>query len=337
MTKNVLALFYDKKDRDREVNGARLEDEIKRGFKGTGINYNIRTASPKHEPWLAQAYMNERKYDGIITVAGLSCTLDVPNMLMEELYDNKELNIASRDWPELGNKKAKSKYYLQERPVPIIGVPTKDPHTNGELAFASMLMSSRPSSAACVGVEQGYQATQLMSKILTNEWINVNVILPPWESKESKEIGMNLISLLDSEFTPFDDDQVSFGLESRLESERKARTDKNTLLVCVYENTDQLYELSESDCVIGIYSPRKQNIDFGSFVDEINTLDNVIHTRAGVGENAAMFVAHCIHISHPNLKPSRFTALRRKKSEEHVKEYLRITRNEEKILDAEKS
>ncbi len=376
--KKVLVLFYDKKDREREVENTveprTLEEDIKEAFKETGVKYEIRTASPRHEPWLILEYMNEQKYDGIIVVAGLSCSLDIPNMVMQQLYDNQHIPIKPRDWQNVTFKRKdfhgneitdehgqtrtfkasiddmiKSVYFQQQRSVPIIGVPTADEHTYGEFAFASMLMSSRPSSAACVPVGKAYQAAVLMSRLLTTPWNEVVTVMPDKDAKEYEKDGMPKIrskghqlgwevtQLLDKEFTPYEDGKIPFHHESYADYMRQFMTgdtvDKrppaNRLHVCIYNDFFQLEDMNKlSEAIIGVYLPPKgQKVNMLEFSKRIaigTKLENVLHSRMGVSENAAVLAAQALFIANPNLKPSRFTSLRQKKSQGNVEEFLKL-------------
>ena len=377
--KTALVLFYDQKDMDRPVSvegkPVKLFDAVQRGF-GSGVKYDIGVASPRHEPWLVQWYMNQRKYDGIMVVGGLSCSLDIPNMLMEELYDNPSINVvAPRDWedaeiPEMEGGKPKmyegkpvthavrippgqigSKYWKQERRVPILGVPTTDPFTNGEIAFASMVMSSRPSEAACVGVDQGYQAARLMARMLTNDWNDVRITT---SQGLKKGIAYDISRLLNKEFKPYEDCNISFGTYPAGDytagpiSEREVgkiwKPPTNRLHVCTYGDFGELEAISGmTDFVIGVGNLEEKTnspggeIDFQKFVEQAAKFNNVVHVRPGVAENAAMFVAQCLSM-HPYkrkkegevekeelvwLKSRRFQELRRKKSKANVERFLK--------------
>ncbi len=367
--KNVLVLFYDRKDKLRpaQIEGKEwaLVDAIKLGFAGTAIKYTVRTASPRHEPWLVQYFMNEKKYDAMLIVGGLSCSLDIPNMLMEELYDNREIRMAPRDWKnavieenhlegkitqkheiKITEQHLKSNYFDQERRIPIIGIPTADPYTYGEIAFASMLMSSRPSEAACVGVEQGYQGAKLVTRVLTNEWNDVKIIVPE-KNRNSKGAGYGICPILDKEFKPYEDCGITFNPEAfndyRHNPLKPWKPKPNVLHICVYDDFTQLKEISElTDFVIGVahfddqeFAPGGK-IDFRNFVKRASELSNVIHVRPAVPENAAKFAAQCLALHSYEkkipgkdktetvwLKPSRFPDLRRKKSWPNVQEFLK--------------
>ncbi len=366
---NVLVLFYDRKDqlRPAQVEGKEwtLADAIKLGFAGTGVGYTVRTASPRHEPWLVQYYMNEKKYDAMLIVGGLSCSLDIPNMLMEELYDNREIRMAPRDWKsavieeshlegkimqrheiKISEQHLKSNYFDQERRIPVLGIPTADPHTYGEIAFASMLMSSRPSEAACVGVEQGYQGAKLVTRMLTNKWNDIKVIVPE-KNNAFRGTGYGICTMLDKEFKSYEDCGISFGVETWNDyrpTPLKPWTPKpNVLHICVYDEFTQLKEVSElADFVIGVahFSDKdvapEGKIDFKHFVKKASEFSNVIHVRPAVPENAAKFAAQCLALHSYQkkipgqdktetvwLKPSRFPDLRRKKSWPNVQEFLK--------------
>jgi phosphoribosylcarboxyaminoimidazole (NCAIR) mutase len=384
--KKVLVLFYDAKDRERELNRGSeprtLEEDVKEGF-GPGVSYEIRTASPRHEPWLILEYMNEQKYDGIIVVAGLSCSLDIPNMLMEQLYDNQRVPIKPRDWQnvtfrrknfhgdEITDEKGQIKpfkasiddtiesvYFQQQRPVPIIGVPTADPLTYGEFALASMLMSSRPSSAACVPVERGYQAARLMTALLTTPWKELVIVMPDkgataYESDGTPKIrtpghhiGWETTQLLDKEFTPYEDAKIPFHHESSAEYARQFITGKtvdkkppeNRLHICIYDGFEQIEDMNNlTQLTIGVYLPNEgRKADFREFNHRISQgLENVLHTRIGVSENAAVLAAHALFIANPKLVPSRFSSLRQKKSQANVEEFLKLWKVKGKNFEVE--
>ncbi len=365
--KHVLVLFYDSKDmvRSSGINKTLVED-VNEGFKGTGVRYTIRTASPRHEPWLALEYFNERKYDGIIVVAGMSCSLDVPHGLMDQLYDNQRISIKPRDWQgaeferkatgkaqilKPGNEKLKyrvniedvieSKYHGQERPVPIIGVPTKDDITEGENALFSMLMLSRPSSGACVGIEQGYSAANLMSLLINTPWDEVRIIasnttiVKPAPSSEDEKlspvhrVARDMSRTINEAFDVFGDAKIPHGYHAINDLARSGNVvgaGKEPLYACVYDDFRDLEEVAKETGgkpVIGVYVP-KGKISFQKFAEAIAPFDKVIHTRVGAAENAAIVAAQACYAANPKLKPSRFTFLRRKKSERNVEEFLRL-------------
>jgi len=351
--KNVLVLFYDQKDRERMVGSSTLEDAIAHGFEGTEVGYAIRTASPRHEPWLVLEYANEAKYDGIIVVAGMSCSLDIPSMLMEQLYDNERVPIRPRDWQNatLGDKivsindTIESKYFQQQRPLPIIGVPTWDEYTDGIIAFGSMLMSSRPSGAGCVKINGGYQAAQNMARLLTTKWKDVKILtpdkfdlnIPKEQNKPGAILGYDICNLLDSDFKPYDDAKIEYGHDhilnyfSNLKTQNKEKADLDVLHVCVYNDFSELEKISKiASTVIAVYVPDQQRETFGinKFTQFANYAsrgpDNVIHSRVGVGENATVLVAHALYAAHPKLQPSRFTSLRMKKSAGNITEFLAL-------------
>ncbi len=367
--KTVLVLFYDKKDREHlvEINGKKraLEEEIVGGFEGTNVNYHIRTASPRHDSWMVLEYFNEHKYDGIIIVAGLSCSFDMPGYLMETLADNQKVHIRPRDWqnveltrPVPGGKTEKytvsidhtmeSKYFQQQRTVPIIGVPVYDPITAGETAFSSMLMASRPSDAACVPINHARQAAQLMARLLTTPWREVKILVPdtrvieydketgrPKVCSPGFQVGRDIGTLLDEAFKPFEDDKISFGHQTGDDYMKDLmkpdfvlkKASPRTLHVCVYDRLTQLHEINKlTDLVIGVCVPASSNrVDLLGFNDMVGQgLENVIHSRIGVGDNATMLVAHALYASHPKLQPARFTTLRQLKRRPNFEEFIQI-------------
>jgi phosphoribosylcarboxyaminoimidazole (NCAIR) mutase len=355
--KNVLVLFYDKKDREHlvEVNGRKrtLEEEIVCGFEGTNVNYKIRTASPRHDSWMVLEYFNEHRYDGIIIVAGLSCSFDMPGYLMETLADNQKIHIQPRDWQKVEltrpgpdgktekytvsiNHTIESKYFHRHRTVPIIGVPVYDPITAGDTAFSSMLMASRPSDAACVPIGHARQAAQLTARLLTTPWREVKILVPdtrvieydqetgrPKICSPGFQVGRDIGNLLDEAFTPFEDDKIPFGYQNYDDYIRELmkpdfvlkKADQNVLHVCVYDRLAQIQEMSKlTDLIIGVCIPAPGRVDMYGFNDVVSHgLENVIHSRIGVGDNATMLVAHALYASHPKLEPARFTTLRRLK------------------------
>lgn len=337
--KRVLVLFYDGKDRQRLVRaGATLEAEVRRGFEGTSVACDLRTASPQHEGWLVRAYMNAEKYDAVISAGGLSCSLDLARMCMEELYDCESIHISPRDWKGVKAKKENgllvlnkhgektitieetqaSRYFKQERPVPIIGLPTSDDLTEGVVAFSSMVMSGRPSSAACVGVDQGYAAGQLVAKMLNNSWTGIQFIVRKLGGP-AYMLASAAVELLNNELKAYDDGQLPFQVCTF--GERK----DGTLPVLFYEQFGDLRLLARKEpVVIGAYVP-ENTLSFETFVQNVQAVQNVIHTRPKVGENAAMFAAQCLYFSNPKLKPCRFVELRREKSFPHVQEYLGLS------------
>src|SRR3990167_5136880 len=126
--KRVLVLVYDHKDRERQVCGGRsLESEVRRGFEGTGIACDIRTASPQHEGWLVRAYMNAHKYDAIVSAGGLSCSLDLARTCMEELYDKQTVHISPRDWKEVKTKRKYGKLVLDKQGEEKITIEKEEP------------------------------------------------------------------------------------------------------------------------------------------------------------------------------------------------------------------
>ncbi len=369
--KHVLVLFYDSKDMTRTVKpGRTLADDITEGFKGSDVKYTMRTASPRHEPWLAIEYFNEHKYDGIVVVAGMSCSLDVPHQLMDQLYDNEKLHLKPRDWQgaeferkDVGKLKYRvniddiidSKYHGQERPVPIIGVPTKDNITDGENALFSMLMLSRPSSGSCVGIENGYSAARYMSKLITTPWDEVliiasdtNVVKPSSKSEDEvlspvHQVARDISQTLDNAFRAYDDARIPYGYHSISEFDWTFRSDSHTslgvgkqpLYVCVYDNFADLKRVAthaSSDPVIGVYVPRDK-VNFSDFAKAIAPFENVVHTRIGVAENAAIVAAHALYAANPKLAPSRFTFLRRNKSEQNVEKFLEIWKEKGKSFE----
>lgn len=329
---NVLVLFYDIKDALRTItinNEGRIVDEternvgrdvfkttlgaeIVRGFQHGGIKYHVRIASPSHEPWLVKQIFNRHrendgiKYDGIVAVAGLSCTSDMPRMLMDELYNNEYVQADSVDWDE--KTKMKSKYFGQARPVPIIGVPTKDSHTNGHRAFFSMIEVSSPRDAVCVSVEHGYAAAQLMKHLLSNQWNNVRIIVPSTSSGIGYRIGLELKKELDDWFKPFESCKVEFGLTSYSDFVRGPKRDDlsdwksppNILPVCIYEDLSELRRINTmAECVIGV-SALERKLRDEEFVKEITGLGRVLHARSYNGVNPANFVVQCLSM-HPYL------------------------------------
>jgi phosphoribosylcarboxyaminoimidazole (NCAIR) mutase len=378
--KDVLVLFYDRKDMSRIVGSPQrsIVDDLQEGFKGTGVKATIRTASPRHEPWLALEYFNEKKYDGIIIVGGMTCSLDVPHGLMEQLYDNKELNLKPRDWQNAeferkatgkvqllpsGSGKLKyhvsiedtldSKYHGQQRPVPMIGLPVKDRFSKGEFALASMIMASRPSSAAAVGIEQGYEAAQMMSTLLNTTWKEVKIVASDmtYEQRETRDtpeklspvhnVARDVCKVIDEAFKPYDDDRIPFGafavadyLRQLSQGDLKPRPALSDVLhVCVYDDFSDLERIaSVANLVIGVYVP-KRDLDFRHFCSASHEYRNVIHTRIGSGENAAVLTAHALYSTHPKLKPSRFTQLRRSKSEMNVEIFLEIMKEQGKNFE----
>jgi len=366
--KHVLVLFYDSKDMTRTVKpGRTLADDITEGFKETNVKYTMRTASPRHEPWLALEYFNEHKYDGIVVVAGMSCSLDVPHQLMDQLYDNQKLQFKPRDWQgaEFERKDAtklkyrvniedviESNYHGQERPVPIIGVPTKDSITDGENALFSMLMLSRPSSGACVGIEQGYSAARLISGLLNTPWDEVRIIAS--DTRKEKEaprgedevlspvhrVARDMNTILNEAFKVFDCAKIAHGYHAISDIGRSGNVlgaGKNPLFACVYDDFKDLEKVAR-ECngkpVIGIYVPRGK-IRFHAFAEAIAPFDNVIHTRVGAAENAAIVAAHALYAANPKLVPSRFTFLRRNKSEQNVEEFLKLWKEKGKSFEVQ--
>ncbi|MBS3125022.1 hypothetical protein J4211_02090 [Candidatus Woesearchaeota archaeon] len=341
--KRALVLFYDHKDRERQVRaGATLEAEVRRGFEGTGIACDIHTASPQHEGWLVRAYLNAAKYDVVISAGGLSCSLDLARMCMEELYDSETIHISPRDWKGVKVKREEgklilkeyadqtitiektesSRYFKQERPVPIIGLPTSDDLTDGVVAFSSMVMSGRPSSAACVGVDQGYAAGQLIAKMLNNSWNGIQFVVHQMHG-HAYDLGCSAVALLNQEFKAYDDGKIPFEICTPPELR------KNTLPVVFYENFNDLRAVARKEpFIIGVHVPSGR-LNFTEFVKNTHGIENVIHTRPGVGENAAMFAVQCLYFRHPKLKPSRFVDLRRARSLPHVQEYLELTNSVE--------
>ena len=337
-SKRVLVLFYDQKDRERKVrSGKTLEEEVERGFAWADLDYDLRTASPQHEGWLVRACMNAKKYDAIVSAGGLSCSLDLARIIIEELYDRETVHISPRDWKEVKARKEGSEivlseygdetitieenqpslYFRQERPVPIIGLPTSDDVTEGVVAFSSMVMSGRPSSAACVGVDQGYAVGQLVSGILNNSWTGIQFAVDRMQGP-AYNLACAAVELLDKEFRPYEDGRVHFSVcphdELKIE----------TLPVVFYENFSELRDIAcKHPFIIGVHIPSGR-LDFTEFVRNTHGLENVVHTRPGVGENAAIFAIQCLYFSNPSLKPSRFVALRRQKSLPHVKAYLEL-------------
>jgi hypothetical protein len=171
-----------------------------------------------------------------------------------------------------------------------------------------------------------------MTKILTNRWKEVHILTPKVGAAHA--VGVSLVRLLDDEFRPYDDEKIQFWVSD----DELYATDVNagrikpeeSLHVVIYDDPSQLAAWDrKADVVIGVYAPfddtQPREIDFRQFVNDTQGLEHVIHTRVGVGENAAMFVAECLYISHPNLKPNRFDALRRKKSTPRVEEFLRLS------------
>ena len=338
--KNVLVLFYDEKDKKRRIalneQGSVVKEEIERkagrgvyettlgaefvrGFCDGKVNATFLQASPSHEPWLVKRIFNRYvegddapPYDGIIVVAGLSCTSDMPRMLMDELYNEETVSAKSVDWDK--NVTMKSKYFGRARYVPIIGVPTKDQHTNGHRAFFSMIEVSSPRDAVCVGIEHGYAAAQLIDRMLSNQWNRVRIIVPSMTSGGlAYQTGLAVKKELDEWFDPewfkLDGGLVEFGLVSfgdfikgpNKEELDHWRPSPNILPVCIYDDIDQLRKLNSiSDCVIGVSALEQKLID-EQFVEEITDLDHVLHSRSYKGENAAMFVAQCLSM-HPYKK-----------------------------------
>jgi len=313
---NVLVLFYDGKDsvRPSVIEGFKgtLETAVEFGFVGTGVGYDICMASPSHEDWLVTDIMNQRKYDGIIVVAGLSCTLDMPHMLMRKLYNYPEVEIKSAEWGI--DEKVKSKYYGQPRHVPIIGVPIKTSgDRNGWLSFASMVSASRPSEAACLAPEQGYEAARLMAKMLTNEWNDVHIITPHLAGA-AYDVGTSISIRLNKMFDLYGDCNIKFGVQplSKYEGklfEERERLASNILPVCVYDDLSQLKNISEiADCVIGVFAPeesslsKEEEIYSKEFVKNITGIKNVVHSRGGSGANAAESIAQYLSV-HSYQKP----------------------------------
>jgi len=193
-------------------------------------------------------------------------------------------------------------------------------------------MSSRPSSAACVGVEQGHQAAQLMARILTNQWNEVHILVPNTSTGKGYDIGTDMAKLIDEGFDVYGEDKIPYGVRNFGEY-MQGTVDHGALHVLIYDKFSELQELdSQARAVIAVRIP-DGTIDFRQFVEETSTLQNTVHTRAGVGQNAAMFVAHCLYISHENLKPKRFTDVRRRKSGPNVEEYLRLTQDRDLELN----
>jgi len=381
--KNILVLFYDRKDMKREIRGqSTLEDEVKRGF-GEGVKYHIRTASPRHEPFLVQTFMNgyrpdkngtlvdeSVRYDGMIIVGGLSCSLDIPNLMMQDLYDKPEIEIAPRDWKNttfietdkdgkpLKTYKInlhgvmKSKYHLA-LPIPIIGVPTQDPSTDGEIALGSMMMSSRPSEAACVGIDQTYQAARLMSRIMKNTWNNVSIIIPHDYPGDDRNVGYKICSSvckqLDAKFEAYKDDRIGYGPKAFADFMRHMDEEEpsdQTLHVLVYDTFGKLKQADNAvDFLVAIYAPytskdiqiekdgkkdfvrveepEKTPID-SLFVKETSGLEHTIHSRTSIGENAGVFIARCLYVSHPKLKAAHWEDKRRERSWPNIKSAMGI-------------
>src|SRR5574341_739469 len=241
--KNVLVLFYDRKDKARPITVNRegtlvdervekaagrdvfyttLGSEIERGFKYSGVKATIHTASPSHDPALVKLILNRYKendgvkYDGIVVVAGLSCTLDMPRMLLEEFYNNETVRVKSVD---LGlDVELKSNYFGQAKRIPFIGVPTKDASSNGHRAFFSMIEATSPRDTVCTGIEHGHAAAKLMTRMLTNQWNYVSIIVPNMVSGLGYETGLVVKAELDQWlaefFKPQQDPVVQFGLIS---------------------------------------------------------------------------------------------------------------------------
>lgn len=329
--KNVLVLFYDRKDMERPITVNRegtlvdeqverkagrdvfqttLGSEIERGFRYSGVKATIHTASPSHEPWLVKEIFNRYKendsirYDGIIIVAGLSCTLDMPRMLMDELYNYETVRAESTEWTE--KVTMKSNYFGLPRRIPIIGVPTKDASSNGHRAFFSMIEASGPRDAVCVGVEHGYAAAHLMSRMLTNQWDDVAIIVPYMSASAQYKIGLELKKELDEWFDPFINCDVKLGLTSFSDFVRGPKREdlsdwnppSNILPVCIYSDISELRKINGiSDFVIGVSALEKQVSD-EQFVKEATGLDHVLHARTQHGVNPANFVARCLSM-HP--------------------------------------
>ena len=348
---DVLVLFYDRKDKVRPAGKATLEDEIKRGFEGTDVEYDIHVASPSHTPWLARNWMNEKKYDGILIVAGLACSLSVPKARMQELYENEFINLGHHECPEIENKIVPSKYFKQERHVPILGVPTKHQQdVDGHLAFESMLMESSPSSAMCVGVEQGYQAARLMSKIVSNTFSEVKILVPydtPSNANNDEFDGENerkygptfpiakkICRMLDLEFKVWEQGNIGFGrdkighYEWSLETFAGGNADDKVLLVVVYDNFDQIRRVDKfAKFMIGVYAHEEPS-DLNKLVYVANSLENVVHVRPGISGNAGMTIVQGLYNARnekgkPKLnEESFFTKLRKDKSKENFEEFL---------------
>lgn len=343
--KKVLVLFYDKKDAELVVErkGVRrtLEEDVRSGFQ-KGVKYDIGIGSPFHQKEVVLAYMGEQKYDAIIPVAGLSCSQDALNMLMEQLMDNEKISIRSRRI----RGELVSLYFGQQVSVPIIGVPTRDDFTDGAMAFLSMLMASSPSSAGCVALERGAQAARLVGHMLTNKWTDVKVVVPDMriiqnESGEQPairspghEAGIRVVATLNEAFDVYGDAGISFGVVDFASYMRQTAgsPESSTLHVCIYHDMQQLRELSKlAPLVIAAYVPGSQRIHYAEFVEAVQDgLENVIHTRVKStgersGENAGVLAAQALYASNPNLKPARFTELKRQKSEANVSRLIEVT------------
>ena len=333
---DVLVLFYDDKDRQRPVGKSTLEDEIKRGFAETKVNYDIQVASPSHTSWLAKFWMNEKKYDGILVVAGLACSLSVPYSAMQDLYKNDTLVIGDPDWPEIDKKIVPSKYYNQQRHVPILGLPTRHAQDDGELAFKSMIMESSPADAMCVGIEQGYQAARFMSKLVNNEFKEVKLIIPN-KTGVYNRAAHNVNKLLNLEFKVWDqgksDDKIWFSPpEPMIDYLRRFENFKekydNILPVVFYDEFSQIQEIDKvAEFIIGVYFPEGEpNWKHLAHVALHSTqLEHVVHVRP-TEENVAMAIAQYLYHA------------RNKKGELKLKEesYFRNRRREKARLNVEK-
>jgi len=325
---NVLVLFYDKKDKERIITVNRegtlvdeqaakkagidvfhttLGSEIERGFSYSGVKPTIRTASPSHEPALVKMIFNRYKendgvrYDGIMVVAGLSCTLDMPKMILDELYNYETVKAESVDF----NLKVemKSNYYGQPKRIPFIGVPTKDASSNGHRAFFSMIEASGPRDTVCTGVEHGYAAAKLMTGMLTNKWDYVSIIVPNMTGGLGYDTGLILKAELDKWlkdfYQPLQDPVVQFGLTSfddfvrgpKREDLSDWKPPSNILPVCIYSDIYELRKINEmANFVVGV-SALERKVSDEEFVKETTGLDRVLHSRTRHGVNPANFIA----------------------------------------------
>lgn len=338
---DVLVLFYDDKDRQRPVGKSTLEDEIKRGFNETKISYDIQVASPSHTPWLAKFWMNEKKYDGILVVAGLACSLSVPYSSMQDLYKNETIVIGDPDWPEIDKKIVPSKYYNQQRHVPILGLPTRHAQDDGQLAFKSMIMESSPSDAMCVGIEQGYQSARLMSKLIKNEFREVKLIIPDQTGMYNRA-AHHVNKLLNLEFKVWDqgkpEDKIWFPPPVPIADYlRRVETFKenydNVLPVVFYDDFSQIKEVDKvAEFIIGVYCPQDEpNWEHVARLALSSAqLEHVIHVRPSTEENAAMAVAQCLYNSRNKkgdlklTQASYFRQRRRDKAMTNVEELLKL-------------
>jgi len=197
--------------------------------------------------------------------------------------------------------------------------------------------------------------------MLTTLWNKLVIVIPDKDAKEKEpggnpvdkpgnmsqgyELGYHATHLLNKEFTPYEDGKIPFHHETVTAYMRdfmsgnsvESRPDPNTLHVCFYDDTLQLEDMNRlADFVIGVKVQKPgEKIDFKKFNEQISQgLENVIHTRMGVHENATVLAAHALYIANPKLVPSRFTSLRQKKSQANVEEFLKLWKVRGKNFEA---